>query len=108
MLNYGERENLRLIISKVLALYHINQAENGGKMKQNLITYELFDEILGKIKQIKIEYDFEKNCWIIKDNISLTAAFSIANKLKRKYYKNKTWIVSWNYKNLKINFIDER
>lgn len=102
--NKSRKKIFKWFRNQILSKSIINKEE---KIKQNLITYTLLDEISGKINQIKTEYDFEKNCWIIKKEITLTTAFRIANELKRKYYKNKTWVISWNNKNLKINFVDK-
>lgn len=73
-------------------------------MKQNLITYTFLKDKSGKIKT---EYDFEKNCWIIKNDVSISQAIQIAKILKKKYYKNKQWLISGNYEKTIVRFIDE-
>ena len=75
-------------------------------MKNNIKTYMFVEEKPGKTVTIEIEYSFEENSWIIKQNTTIYAAITIAKRLKNKYYNKKQWVVSWNNKNTKINFIE--
>lgn len=75
-------------------------------MKNNLITYTFLEDESGKINKIKTEYEFEENCWIIPNKVTINTAIKIAKILKNKYYNKKQWVVSWNNKNIKIKFVE--
>lgn len=55
----------------------------------------------------RIKYDFEKNIWELDKTTSIKEAIKIAKKLKKMYYPNKEWLISGNYQNTTVRFIDE-
>lgn len=76
-------------------------------MQHNLKTSQIIENNSGKKIVVDIEYDFEKNCWIIQDNVTTETAVKIAKNLKKQYYTNKNWVVRFADLKTKVRFIDE-
>lgn len=76
-------------------------------MKKTIQTCIFLDEFWGSIKTFVVNYNFDKNCWIIEKEVTIDTATRIANEIKKKYYDKKSWVISWTNKKMEVRFINE-